>query len=459
MVNEYSSEKTVFVAMPFGYKKPLKGTYQINFDNIYEKSIKSAVIEMGLNIIRADEENNGGIIHTLMYERLVCSDIVIVDITNQNPNVYYELGFRHCAKPYHTIIIYDKKHQIPFDIALLRAIPYELKRGEIPLESANKLKEEIKKRIELALNYDDTNDSPAFELISDFPTTVLSDGNIKIFKNTYSLCEKLKDELQSACNTEEIGQILTEIEKSSIPIYYIAYEIIKSYKRLKEWTALINFLNCHKDSDLKDFVHVKQQLALALNKRGQNTDRENAIRILENILKDIGESSETYGLLGSINKELMLKSTTTMQVGAFLDKSISNYRSGFLYDTTNYYTGINLATLLLYKNDIKSSIELQKIIPVIVYNIELQDFSISADYWLLATVYEIYVHCLRFDDAKNILKHILSMQKKPDNWEIESTLKNLKLIKEIYEQKELPTDWYEIYEDELNTKEVKNVLE
>lgn len=75
-----------------------------------------------------------------MIERLVCTDIVIVDITNDNPNVYYELGIRHCARPCTTILIYDKDTRLPFDIQPLRAIPYELEKGVISYSAAETLK-------------------------------------------------------------------------------------------------------------------------------------------------------------------------------------------------------------------------------------------------------------------------------------------------------------------------------
>ena len=143
-----------FVVMPFGKKDSIKNNnIKINFDSMYEKAIKHACEELSLSVIRADEEANGGIIHVLMYERLVCANIAIVDITNENPNVYYELGFRHCARPYHTIIIFDKSFSLPFDIHMERAIGYELDGfGELTDEKAIDLKCKLQSRLKLAMN-------------------------------------------------------------------------------------------------------------------------------------------------------------------------------------------------------------------------------------------------------------------------------------------------------------------
>ncbi len=165
----------IFVAMPFGTKKANNKRYSIDFDAIYNNAIKPAADELGISIIRADEENDSGIIHTLMIERLVCTDIVIVDITNENPNVYYELGIRHCARPCTTILIYDQNTRLPFDIQPLRAIPYELNKGILGDESAEALKNNLINRINSVICSEHRCDSLPFALIEDFPKTELNE--------------------------------------------------------------------------------------------------------------------------------------------------------------------------------------------------------------------------------------------------------------------------------------------
>ena len=50
---------------------------------------------------------------------------------------------------------------------------------------------------------------------------------------------------------------------------------------------------------VKEHIIVKQQFALALNRRNQPDDREKALRILSELLKDRGHDSETLGIKGS----------------------------------------------------------------------------------------------------------------------------------------------------------------
>ena len=58
-----------FVLMPFGEKTDAAGVL-IDFDAVYQDLFTPAVVDAGLQPIRADEELTGGIIHKPMFERL-----------------------------------------------------------------------------------------------------------------------------------------------------------------------------------------------------------------------------------------------------------------------------------------------------------------------------------------------------------------------------------------------------
>jgi len=120
-----------FVDMPFRKKTDPATGVEIDFDQIYEKGIKPAVEAAGLDCIRGDEERTGGIIHEVMFARLLLSDFVVADLTSANANVFYELGIRHTARPYSTIPIFAMVGNPPFDVNFLRAIPYELEDGRL----------------------------------------------------------------------------------------------------------------------------------------------------------------------------------------------------------------------------------------------------------------------------------------------------------------------------------------
>ena len=118
-----------FVLMPFGKKPDPAGGAEIDFNRIYKAAIEPGIRDAGMIPIRADEEELGGIIHQTMYERLLVCDFAVADLTTSNPNVLYELGIRHAARPHTTLTVYAAQKPLPFDVAMLRTEPYELGEG------------------------------------------------------------------------------------------------------------------------------------------------------------------------------------------------------------------------------------------------------------------------------------------------------------------------------------------
>jgi hypothetical protein len=114
-----------FVLMPFGKKTIASGT-TIDFDAVYHELIAPAIEAVGMEALRADQEVSGGVIHKPMFERLILCDFAVADLTGANANVFYELGLRHGVRPATTVLLYAGSERMPFDVALLRALPYQL---------------------------------------------------------------------------------------------------------------------------------------------------------------------------------------------------------------------------------------------------------------------------------------------------------------------------------------------
>ena len=442
----------VFAVMPFGKKDSIKNkNVKINFDSIYEKAIKPACEELSLPVIRADEESNGGVIHVLMYERLVCANIAIVDITNDNPNVYYELGFRHCARPYHTIIIFDKSSTLPFDIYMERAIGYELDDfGELTEENANDLKLKLQNRLKLTVKSNDI-DSPAFSLIEEFPQTKLEEEFLSKYKSQQDCYEKIKKALAKAQTINDINNCRDEITQCALSINSFSYSFIQAYNRIRAFNDLINFVNDNFD-EFKNNLYVNQQYALAFNKLNTPESLKQSIETLKDIIERFGKSSETYGLLGSAYKSLMKLETDKKDL--YLDLAIEHYRLGFNYDIRDYYPGINLANLLLLKNTSDSLEEMKTVLYVLEYNLRLKSMDKSEDYWELATAYEMNILLQNYDKAEEFLNKIERydlINPIPSIYK-SSTLNNLEIIKNIYVNNNYKTDWFDNFKIKLQVK-------
>src|SRR3954447_18484725 len=173
----------LFVAMPFGRKTAAGGKVTIDFDQVYKQAIQPAAADADVEVIRADEERGGGIIHKPMYERLLLAEIVIADLTFANANVFYELGIRHAARPHATILIFASIGTLPFDVAPLRSVPYAVKKGgKLGKKAAQELREALAQKLERAKDTQDF-DSPLFELLPKYPGISLPHESTETFRD------------------------------------------------------------------------------------------------------------------------------------------------------------------------------------------------------------------------------------------------------------------------------------
>jgi tetratricopeptide (TPR) repeat protein len=117
-----------FVAMPFG-TKPGADDQPIDFNRVYAELLKPALEDAGCEVFRADEEQRAGDIRTDMFQELLVADLVVADLTIDNPNVWYELGVRHALRARGVVLVQGPRATSPFDIYTDRKLRYALKDG------------------------------------------------------------------------------------------------------------------------------------------------------------------------------------------------------------------------------------------------------------------------------------------------------------------------------------------
>lgn len=95
------------------------------YNELYEEVIKPTCENFGFRVLRADENYTSGLIIEDIARSIRESSLVIADITPDNPNVFYEVGYAHgISKP--TILLSDKKRpKLPFDLSGFRTLFYE----------------------------------------------------------------------------------------------------------------------------------------------------------------------------------------------------------------------------------------------------------------------------------------------------------------------------------------------
>lgn len=117
--------KECFVIMPIGSGEAYD-IYRNRYEEIIEPAVEGLLVDGSqvFRCIRADFVSSSGSITRDLLTRLYRSDAVIADLTDLNPNVFYELGVRHSLRS-GTILIALKGTKPPFDVGDLRVIPYE----------------------------------------------------------------------------------------------------------------------------------------------------------------------------------------------------------------------------------------------------------------------------------------------------------------------------------------------
>jgi len=144
--------KTCFVIAPIGEDET---EMRRRSDQVLAHIIKPAASECGYDAIRADEISEPGIITAQVIQHLIDDDLVIADLTDKNPNVFYELAVRHAIRR-PVIQMIRSGETIPFDVAPTRTIHVDHR----DLDSVAECKGELVKQIR-SLELDPTKiDSP-----------------------------------------------------------------------------------------------------------------------------------------------------------------------------------------------------------------------------------------------------------------------------------------------------------
>jgi tetratricopeptide (TPR) repeat protein len=430
-----------FILMPFG-KKPAGGGLTVDFDAVYESLIKPAVEAAGLEPLRADEEIAGGIIHKPMFERLVLCEYAVADLTTANANVFYELGLRHAVRPWATQLLFaEGLGQLPFDVAMLRALPYKLGSDGKPVDVAASCTA-LTKRLQEAKHAN--TDSPVFQLLDGFPD--IQRLKTDVFRERVRYAEEIKTKLATARKLDRnaVHQVEQELGDISHAEAGVVIDLFLSYRAVEAWDNMIALV-ARMAPPLAETVMVLEQLGLALNRAGRGEEAE---RVLLELIARRGPSSETYGILGRVYKDRWKAAT---KVGnpplarGLLNKAIDAYLKGFEADWRDAYPGINAVSLMELKDP--PDPRQKKLLPVVAFAVEQRIVQGKPDYWDYATLIELAVLAKDQAAAESALADALAHVR--EIWEPKSTAHNLRLICDARALRGEEADWVEMIEKAL----------
>jgi nucleoside 2-deoxyribosyltransferase len=118
ILSDFKVKKTspkLFIVMQFSKE----------YNELYEEVIKPVSEKFGYECLRADEYYTSTPIISDIISSIQEATAIIAEITPDNPNVFYEIGYSHAIKK-PTILLCDKKREkLPFDVSSFRTLFYE----------------------------------------------------------------------------------------------------------------------------------------------------------------------------------------------------------------------------------------------------------------------------------------------------------------------------------------------
>lgn len=103
-----------FVVMPFDE----------SFRDTYELGIKQACEDAGAYCERVDEQKYDEPILDRIYNQISKADVIVADMSDRNPNVFYEVGYAH-ALGKRVVLLTRRASDIPFDLTRYWHLVYE----------------------------------------------------------------------------------------------------------------------------------------------------------------------------------------------------------------------------------------------------------------------------------------------------------------------------------------------
>lgn len=178
---------------------------------VIESVIKPTLAGFGYDDIKASYEINiSGMINTQIINRIISDDLVVANLTDNNPNVMYELCLRHVvAKP--IVHICENGTILPFDIKGNRTIFYKndmLGVEELKVQICNFMNE---------IDYSKDNmDNPVYNAYK--YGTLLKDSKDSRELDIFELLLEIKDEIAADRNNSKIRKDLSIMSGNPIRV-------------------------------------------------------------------------------------------------------------------------------------------------------------------------------------------------------------------------------------------------
>ncbi len=432
-----------FIAMPFG-RKPGPDGREIDFDAIRAQLLGPALEAAGYREFRADDERRAGDIRVDMFQQLLVADLVVVDLTIDNPNVWYELGVRHALRARGAVLVQGPRPANPFDVYSDRKLVYHLKDGAPdPAFLADDLKD-------LVAMLEATRDassarvvSPVYELLDHLREPVWRELLLAQRNEFSERQERWQDRVEIARRQGRPGDLLVLADET--PTQALQVEARKTAGDALLKLGQPRFaLEQYEAALALDPAHLacRQKRVVALGRAGQvEAARQAARRLTQEHPRD----AECWSLAGRIAKEDWIRRwraagddaaawrAAAAAGRALLEDAIEPYHQAFIADPSHHYSGINSLTLHLLLRELGGEVP-QVVIDNLTGGVLWAALSAQKrdrqDYWARASYAEL---CLLVNPLEAVQREYGSAMAAADqDWfALDSTRQTLVMLRDL----------------------------
>ena len=346
-----------FIAMPFGTKPGADGQ-PIYFNRIFDELLKPALQDAGCEVFRADEEQRAGDIRTDMFQELLVADLVLADLTLDNPNVWYELGVRHALRARGVLLVQGPRATQPFDIYTERKLRYRLKEGAPDPEHL------AADRAALAAMARATLDAPSRRRVSpvyallehlrepEWRSLLLDQPNE--FNQGY---EAWRSRMEVARQKNLAGDILVLADETPTRALWLEAkrQAGNCLLKLQHFELALEQFEAALALEPEDKPSLEKRI-VCLGRLGRHEEAREQVRLLT---ERHPSDPEAWALAGRVEKvhwisrwrDATLPPEQMREAAAAelasLEEAISPYHQAFIADPSHHYSGINALTLQL----------------------------------------------------------------------------------------------------------------
>jgi tetratricopeptide (TPR) repeat protein len=357
-----------FVVMPFGTKPGLDGK-DINFNRVYDDYIKPALENAGLAVFRADQEMRAGDIRTDMFQELLVADLVVADLTINNPNVWYELGVRHALRARGVVVVSGGQVPTAFDLYTDRKLRYGLKDGAPDPATLKADLDALTTMVQQTMtSWRGRKVSPVYNLMPNLQEpdwTSLRIGDVREFWEEHDAWVTRVD---LARKSGRLGDLLVLAEEAPVAAFRAeAYlKAGEALRKAERFAFALEYLDRGLEIEpgnlraLREKGICLQRLALA-GAPGHSLDRARAH--YRDVLAQFPDDPETWAQQGRVDKDAWTIAWQRQEYSpekmreeaayedALLRAAIESYATAFRANPGHYYAGINALTLMhLYRH-------------------------------------------------------------------------------------------------------------